>query len=64
MKLQNQNPAVSNEGSILKLAGKRSGGGVRMKKPLPIGVDNFKKMIKDDYYYMMMLGSNKAHLAP
>ena len=23
-----------------------------MKKPLPIGVDNFKKMIKDDYYYI------------
>ena len=23
-----------------------------MKKPLPIGVDNFKKMLKDDYYYI------------
>jgi len=28
------------------------GGGAGMKKPLPIGVDNFKKMITDGYYYI------------
>lgn len=28
------------------------GGGAGMKKPLPIGVDNLKKMIADGYYYI------------
>ena len=27
-------------------------GGVRMKKPLPIGVENFEDIIKSGYYYV------------
>ena len=27
-------------------------GGVRMKKPLPIGVDNFEKVVEEGYYYV------------
>lgn len=23
-----------------------------MKKPLPVGVDNFEKIVKDNYYYV------------
>ena len=29
-----------------------SDGGMIMKKPLPIGVDNFEKLIKDGYCYI------------
>ena len=25
---------------------------IEIKKPLPIGVDNFEKIIKDEYYYV------------
>lgn len=25
-----------------------------MKKPLPVGVDNFERIITEDYYYVML----------
>ena len=27
-------------------------GGMMMKKPLPVGVDNFGKIVKENYYYI------------
>ena len=27
-------------------------GGMTMKKPLPVGVDNFEKIVKEHYYYI------------
>ena len=27
-------------------------GGMMMKKPLPVGVDNFEKIVKENYYYI------------
>ena len=37
---------------VLVYADKMLIGGIVMKKPLPIGVDNFEKIIKDGYAYI------------